>query len=161
MNRTGWMSYAETQGVKMVELPYLNRVDHIKELANGEMDITVEQYDDLDISMYLLMGEGKVTNPEKLLKTAQFDSQYVKLSLPKFQVEYQADLIPIFKQFGMKKTMDLENAEFEPMFNQGTMGLDAAVHKTYIKVDEKGTEAAAVTFLGMAGSCLLYTSRCV
>jgi serpin B len=34
------------------------------------------------------------------------------------------------------------------------MWMDSTLHKTYIKVDEEGTEAAAVTALGMAGSAL-------
>ena len=45
-------------------------------------------------------------------------------------------------------------AEFGSMFDGGNMWLDRVVHKTYIKVDEEGTEAAAVTGAGMGGSAL-------
>ena len=40
------------------------------------------------------------------------------------------------------------------MFDNGNMWIDSSIHKTYIKVDEEGTEAAAVTALGMAGSAM-------
>ena len=40
------------------------------------------------------------------------------------------------------------------MFDCGNMWLDSTIHKTYIKVDEEGTEAAAVTGGGMGGTSL-------
>jgi serpin B len=40
------------------------------------------------------------------------------------------------------------------MFDMGNMFITEAIHKTYISVDEKGTEAAAVTAIAMAGSAL-------
>ena len=40
------------------------------------------------------------------------------------------------------------------MFDMGNMWIDSVVHKTYINVDEEGTEAAAVTAMAMAGSAL-------
>ena len=48
----------------------------------------------------------------------------------------------------------VKDADFSGMFNSGTMFISDAIHKTYISVDEKGTEAAAVTALMMAGSAL-------
>jgi hypothetical protein len=43
---------------------------------------------------------------------------------------------------------------FKKMFDKGNMWFTNVLHKTYISVDEKGTEAAAVTAIHMAGSAL-------
>jgi len=40
------------------------------------------------------------------------------------------------------------------MFDKGNMWFTDTLHKTYISVDEKGTEASAVTSIGMGGSSL-------
>ena len=57
------------------------------------------------------------------------------------------------KGIGIAKAFE-EDAEFENMFDGGNMRITDTIHKTYIDVDEKGTEAAAVTAIGMAGSAL-------
>ena len=57
------------------------------------------------------------------------------------------------KTIGINKAFD-KTAEFNKMFDKGNMWIDSTLHKTYIKVDEEGTEAAAVTVIGMAGSSL-------
>ena len=53
-------------------------------------------------------------------------------------------------------TADLffKNINFKKMFDTGNMFISDTIHKTYISVDEKGTEAAAVTAIAMAGSAL-------
>ena len=52
----------------------------------------------------------------------------------------------------LDKLNKIKADEFDKMFDSGNNRLDSVIHKTYIKVDEEGTEAAAVTLGGMAGS---------
>ena len=149
MHRTAWMQYANYDGVTVVTLPYQTREDIFDE--NGEY-VETKKLTDMNISMYLLMGD-EVFNPEAVLKQAQFGSEYIALSVPKFKVEYSTGLHDILAALGIKKAFTRE-AEFSDMFDSGNMWIDSAIHKTYISVDEEGTEAAAVTALGMAGSAL-------
>ena len=81
---------------------------------------------------------GKLTNIE------------VKLSLPRFEFDFSAELSQNFKTLGMKDAFTT-NADFSFMKKEKDINISLILHKTYIKVDEKGTEAAAVTALEMRG----------
>ena len=147
MNRTGWMNYMKEDGITIVELPYLTREEIFDE--NGEF-VEVKKLDGVDISMYLMMSDREF-NPEDILNKTELKSKYIALSGPKFRMEYSAGLNDILKTVGIRKAFDM-NAEFGNMFSNGNMWIDSVIHKTYINVDEEGTEAAAVTRTGMAGS---------
>ena len=149
MNRTAWMDYTKKDGVTIVELPYLTREDVFDE--NGEY-VDTKKLDGVNISMYLMMSDASFS-PEAVLNEAELTSKYVALSVPKFNIEYSAELKNILKTIGIDKAFEME-AEFSNMFDSGNMWIDSTIHKTYIKVDEEGTEAAAVTGMGMGGSSL-------
>lgn len=150
MNGTGWMHYALEDNVSIVELPYLTRENIFDK--DGEY-IETRNLENISISMYLMMSDGSFC-PEEVLDKAEFDSKFIALSVPKFNIEYDIELSDILKTIGIQKAFDTD-ADFRGMFDKESMWLDSAIHKTYIKVDEEGTEAAAVTALAMApGSAL-------
>lgn len=149
MNDTSWINYSKKDGITIVELPYLTREEIFDE--NGEY-VETKKIEGVNISMYLMMSD-KEFNPEEVLYEPELKSKYVALSVPKFNVEYDVELNDVLKTIGIKKAFEMD-AEFGSMFDGGNMWLDSVVHKTYIKVDEEGTEAAAVTGGGMGGSSL-------
>lgn len=65
-----------------------------------------------------------------------------------------ATLVRVYENIGIKTAFDTKTAQFEKMFDSGNMWFTDTIHKTFISVDEKGTEAAAVTSIGMGGSAL-------
>lgn len=154
MNKTSWIPYAETKSAKIIEMPYKNRVDKFSD--SGEY-ISTDIYDDLDVSMYLMLADSSI-NAERELNTAitgeNFKRTYTKLSMPKFKIEYSESLNDMLKNIGVKTAFDNKTAQFEKMFDSGNMWFTDTIHKTFISVDEKGTEAAAVTSIGMGGSAL-------
>ncbi len=154
MNKTDWMAYAETNSSKILEMPYKNRVDKIS--GDGEY-LGTERYEDLDVSMYLIMADGDI-NVERALSSAieedAFKSVYIKLAMPKFKIEYSTSLNKMLMNMGITTAFDTKNADFTRMFDKGNMWFTDTIHKTFINVDEKGTEAAAVTAIAMAGSAL-------
>ena len=75
----------------------------------------------------------------------------VTLRIPKFTVDYHTggELVPILKELGLKTPFDPYKANFSGMLTGDTKGLifDMIMQKSYITVDEKGTEAASVTLI--------------
>ncbi len=80
--------------------------------------------------------------------------QEIILSMPKFKLEYKLDLIPSLKVLGMEIAFDGARADFrrisQAVYNQGErLYISEANHKTFVEVNEEGTEAAAVTSIGV------------
>ena len=71
--------------------------------------------------------------------------------LPRFKLAYQVTLNDALKAFGMGIAFDLRRADFGAMFADGKPGasIDEVKHKTFVEVNEEGTEAAAATSIGM------------
>ena len=65
--------------------------------------------------------------------------------LPKFKFEFEAGLNDILKAMGMPAAFDPGMADFGAMFTDGVGWIDKVKQKAFVEVDEKGTEAAAVT----------------
>lgn len=155
MNKLSWMPIYNSNGIAIAELPYKNRFDNIS--SDGRY-LGSDVYDELRVSMYLMMGED-IKNPElelnKILNSEEFKSTYTKFSMPKFKIEFETSLNEILNNLGITDAFYMEKADFKNMFDKGgNMFVSDTIHKTYISVDEKGTEAAAVTAIGMAGSAL-------
>ena len=68
----------------------------------------------------------------------------VNLELPKFELEFSSSLKDILCDMGME-TAFTDNANFTGLTEEGNLNIYDVLHKTYLKVDENGTKAAAVT----------------
>lgn len=161
MKRTDMISYYDKNGVQMVRLPYKNhfRVDGISYRINA------------DIKMYLILSENDNINVDSVIfdgvNNGDFTLKYVNLWVPKFEFEFglgtssPTEFKDMLKAIGIRRMFIpfadsfTECAQFNPMMttNEDMIYIDTALHKTFISVDEEGTEAAAVTgFGGGAGA---------
>jgi serpin B len=138
MHRHGAMRFVQRDGYKALELPY----------RGGQM------------SMLLLLPDQAdgLAALEQSLDAAQYDTtvqalqvQQVDLSLPKFQID-PAGAVPLgasLRQLGLSLPFDPLRADFSGIANppepQDRLFLSEVFHKAFVKVDEKGTEAAAAT----------------
>ncbi len=75
--------------------------------------------------------------------------QKVKLTLPKFTFAYEKMLNNILSAMGMGIAFDPSAADFTGMHTDGGIYIGFVKHKTFVEVNEEGTEAAAVTIVGM------------
>jgi serpin B len=80
--------------------------------------------------------------------------QKMFLSMPKYKLEYKLDLTDPLKALGMEIAFDRTRADFRrisrAVYEAGDrLFISEANHKTFVEVNEEGTEAAAVTSIGM------------
>ncbi len=79
-----------------------------------------------------------------------FDEMEGTVILPKFKIDYKTSLRNTLLTLGMVPAFSSETADFSLMRKQKDLFISDVLHKTFIDVNEKGTEAAAVTAVVMS-----------
>lgn len=86
---------------------------------------------------------------ETPLSDAEFTPRMVSLDLPKFKFAYEQTLNDALSALGLQPAMN-DRADFTGISAQGGLRISEVKHKTFIEVNEEGTEAAAVTSTGIS-----------
>lgn len=126
------LNYAENDLLQMIQLPYKGDKVSMLVLLPKEMDgldalekeMTVE-----NISLWRNSMEEKMSG----------------VYLPKFTTETEYDLEKILFPMGIRIAFDSNAADFSGISENDPIFIDSAIHKAFVNVDEKGTEAAAAT----------------
>jgi serine protease inhibitor len=134
MYNLGEYAYADNADFQMVELPYGN-----------------EKY----AFVALLPKSGTVSSligglsQEKWNAAAsEMKKQKIEVWLPKFEIETSKSLSKVLNILGMKKAFT-DAAELGKISKAKDLLVDFVKQDTYLSVDEKGSEAAAVTSIGV------------
>jgi len=139
--RSDHFGYARREGFTVVSLPY----------AGNDLQFLVLFPDDVN-GLHPL--ESKLTG-ELLAQCAKLQTRDIDLHLPKFKLEPPTmPLAEKFEALGMKTAFDQPkgSANFDkiaPRTPNDYLYISQIFHKTFIAVDEKGTEAAAATAIAM------------
>ena len=101
----------------------------------------------VSISDYISSLDGRALN--SLLESAE--NRRVKTAIPKFETEYEAQMSDTLIALGMTDAFDIDVADFKNLgtSKEGNIFINRVIHKTYIKVGERGTKAGAVTVVEM------------
>jgi serpin B len=144
--------YARREGFTVVSLPYIGNELQFLILVSDEVN-------------GLRALESKL-NAQVLSQCAKLDPHDVDLSLPKFKFEPPTiALSDKLQALGLHSAFDQPDgsANFDrmaPRSPKDYLYISQVFHKTFIAVDEKGTEAAAATAVAMrAGSAMLERSE--
>lgn len=145
MHRHGAMRFAQRDGYKALELPY----------RGGQMSMLLLLPDQAD---GLAALEQSLTAAQYEATVQALQVQQVNLSLPRFEID-PAGALPLgasLRQLGMSLPFDPRQADFSGIANppdpRDRLFLSEVFHKAFVKVDEKGTEAAAATAAIMVGA---------
>ena len=124
------LGYWAGEGYQAVDLLY----------SGGELSMTI-----------LLPDEGNFQAFEDALDAEQVEAvlaalrrQEIALTMPKFELESSFSLPEALKQLGMEDAFT-GAADFSGMTGGRDLYISDVLHKAFISVDEKGTEAAAAT----------------
>ena len=128
--------YYEDNKLQAVQLPYKD---------DGMSALIILPRENIDINKYIMSLDSDNTNLNSLIKN--LNNAKVNLELPKFELEFFTSLKEVLIDMGMEKAFT-NNADFSGLREENQLKIDDVLHKTYLKVDEKGTEAAAVTAVG-------------
>jgi serpin B len=138
MNQTDDFSLIEGDKYRAIYLPYKGgKVSMVVVLPNEGVAVD-DVVKDLSASEFQDFWKVLITTP----------SQEVRLSLPKFKIKGDYDLVPSFKSLGLTDAFEAD-ANFSKISSQGLL-IDQIKHKAIVEVDETGTVAAAVTAVSMA-----------
>ena len=126
-------SYYEDSTIQAIELPYVD--DNMTALI-------ILPREDIDINKYITSLDSNQDGLNTLIKKLRYAK--VNLELPKFELEFSTSVKDILIDMGMENAFT-DYADFTGLREKGEIKIDDVLHKTYLKVDEEGTEAAAVT----------------
>ena len=131
MGQNAFIPYAKGDGWQAIELAYQGR--------DAAMDIIVpdeSRFEEVESNLdyqtaSAILGDLQPTS--------------VSLALPKFKFESQFGLVDQLAALGMTDAFDPDRADFSGMSERKDLYISAVIHKAFVAVDEKGTEAAAAT----------------
>jgi serpin B len=132
MQIEGDFNYYADETVQIIDLPY----------GDGNFSMTVslpyttKNPEEFIAGLDLLKWQNYI---EKL------DTTNVFLELPKFKLEYKLTLNAVLKKLGMGVAFEAGQADFSRIVDDVDLFISKVLHKTFVQVDEEGTEAAAVT----------------
>lgn len=135
MNQTAGFDYFSNQACVGVDMPYgKEKFSMTVLMPRGNTDINT-----------LIMGLTPKTWDEWM---AGFSGREIGVWLPKFKLGYAETLNDALTALGMGIAFT-PAADFTKINQSGGLLIDEVKHKTYVEVNEEGTEAAAVTSIGI------------
>jgi len=82
------------------------------------------------------------------------NSREVVVAMPKFKMTSKFSMADVLRTMGMTDAFT-SDADFSGMTGRRDLFLSAVIHQAYVDVNEKGTEAAAATAIGIKATAML------
>ncbi len=147
-----------------ITVPFMYQRGHFRYGENDRLQLLALPYIGRQLEMVILLPrsrdgigplESSLTPAGLAGWTSGMRNQQVNVALPKFKMSSGFSLAQALNALGLKDAFDPERADFSGMDGRAHwLYLSAVLHKAYIEVNEKGTEAAAATAVVAAGSAM-------
>ncbi|MHA1887083.1 MAG: serpin family protein [Promethearchaeota archaeon] len=141
-------NYADLEDLQILELPYKGEKISMLVLLPKQGEDYDRETGEIIKSEYTLedieLSYDKLNEYKSQMKETKLDS----ISLPKFEFDTKYLMKDILSSLGMPTAFS-DGADFSGMTGQRDLFISFVIHQAYVKVDEKGTEAAAATAVGM------------
>ncbi|MTI89717.1 MAG: serpin family protein [Balneolaceae bacterium] len=138
MSQTRSFSYLSTEQVQMIDLPYGDSLYSMTLMMPKNTTDSIDEFIANDFTYQNFSSWLEAMNAGR-----------IQLSLPKFQMNYKIKLNDVLKSMGMVIPFEEHQANFEGINPGGKLFISEVAQKAIIKVNESGTEAAAVTSVGV------------
>lgn len=132
MKKEDALDYMENTLLKAVKIPY----------GNGQYNMVILLPDDGKNSKDVI--DNLTSSNWKNWMESFNREENVVLTMPRFKYAFKMPLIDVLKQMGMQKAFQAGIANFSKITDED-LYISSILHKTFIDVNETGTEAAAVT----------------
>jgi serine protease inhibitor len=157
--------HREDGSSKNVDFMALRKGRYLLHADNQQLVIDLP-YGNRQFSMTFIMPQSPATLAEVASRLsssqlttwlAKADTAGTELHVPKFRLDYEQDLNTCLTQLGMGVAFS-DQANFSQMLASGPrLKITKVKHKTFLEVNEEGTEAAAVTSVGIGVTSALPT----
>lgn len=129
-----------SEDIQMIEVPYGDSLFTMTVIMPADMD------QPLDLFVSERLNSGNLDYWAQNLRTGK-----IQLRMPKFQMEYDKKLNDILVNLGMELPFDPNAADLSGISSggQNNLFISEVIHKTFLEVSEEGSEAAAVTSVGV------------
>ncbi|XP_055007231.1 leukocyte elastase inhibitor-like [Boleophthalmus pectinirostris] len=157
-----WINKNESKPVKMMHQTYWFPLKFISEINCQIIDLP---YKGNELSMLIFLPSSIEDGLEKLEQQLTYENFMkwtcpdmmnkvkVELGLPRFKMEENYDLKDVLTSMGMVDAFKMGSSDFSGMSPASDLVLSKVVHKAFVEVNEKGTEAAAATAVMMKLGC--------
>ena len=151
--------YFTTIKGKKIKVPTMYKSETMPYYENDKYQVAKLSYKGNKMSMYVFLPSenSSINNFVKTFSQDEFlnasnnvKRTKVNLHLPKFKTECSFEISKTVKELGMKSAFN-GKADFKGISDD--FFVSEIIHKTYIDVNESGTEAAAVTAIIRATGC--------
>ena len=148
-------NYADLEKLQILELPYKgDKISMLVLLPKQGEDYDYEN-EKMIVSDYTIkdmeLSSEKLNEYKAQMKETKLDAVY----LPKFEFDTKFFMKATLSALGMPMAFTWPGADFSGMDGSNNLYIGEVIHQAYVKVDEKGTEAAAATaVIGKFGSAM-------
>ena len=143
---------------KEVQAPLMHQSHEFAYAETGDFQLVALPYRGYDLSMLVLLPrrvegldqvEGQLTAENLNRWTSKLKDRMVHLSLAKFNMTSQFELSELLRELGMTLAFS-DQADLSGISSAEGLKISDVIHKAYVDVSEKGTEAAAATAIVLA-----------